>query len=116
VVYTLWQNFLRFDPDDPIWPNRDRLVLSNGHASMLLYAVLHLSGVKVVNGKYERLCEPVSVTYRTGLRRVETENGKWRAETGDRNSTVHHQSLTIAGQRLGRAYLARPNVGGFPAP
>ena len=46
VVYTLWQCFLRFDPDDPAWPNRDRFVLSNGHASMLLYAMLHLTGVK----------------------------------------------------------------------
>ncbi len=43
VVYTLWQHFLRFDPDDPIWPNRDRFVLSCGHASMLLYSMLHLS-------------------------------------------------------------------------
>jgi transketolase len=58
VIYTIWQNFLRFDPDDPIWPNRDRFVLSNGHASMLLYAILHLSGVKAVNAKYERLGEP----------------------------------------------------------
>ena len=57
VIYTLWQNFLRFDPDDPIWPNRDRFVLSNGHASMLLYAMLHLAGVKAVNCKYERLGE-----------------------------------------------------------
>ena len=48
VAYTLWQDFLRFDPDDPIWPNRDRFVLSNGHASMLLYAMLHLAGVKAV--------------------------------------------------------------------
>src|SRR5260221_5623401 len=55
VVYTLWQRFLRFDPDDPIWPNRDRFVLSIGHASMLLYAVLHLTGTKAVNAKYERL-------------------------------------------------------------
>jgi transketolase len=55
VVYTLWQSFLRFDPDDPIWPNRDRFVLSNGHASMLLYALLHLTGVKAVNAKYESL-------------------------------------------------------------
>ena len=46
VIYTLWQQFLRFDPDDPHWPNRDRFVLSAGHASMLLYATLHLSGVK----------------------------------------------------------------------
>src|SRR3982751_1451848 len=58
VVYTLWQDFLRFDPDDPIWPNRDRFVLSNGHASMLLYSVLHLAGVKAVNARYERLGEP----------------------------------------------------------
>ena len=61
VVYGLWQRFLRFDPDDPIWPNRDRFVLSIGHASMLLYSMLHLCGVKAVNAKYERLGEP-SVT------------------------------------------------------
>jgi transketolase len=58
VVYTLWQDFLRFDPDDPIWPNRDRFVLSNGHASMLLYSLLHLTGVKAVNANYERPGEP----------------------------------------------------------
>lgn len=58
VVYTLWQRFLRFDPEDPIWPNRDRFVLSNGHASMLLYAVLFLAGVKAVDAKYERIGEP----------------------------------------------------------
>ena len=57
VVYTVWQDFLRFDPDDPIWPNRDRFVLSNGHASMLLYAMLHLAGVKSVNAEYQRLDE-----------------------------------------------------------
>ena len=57
VIYTLWQRFLRFDPNDPNWPNRDRFVLSNGHASMLLYAMLHLTGVKAVDSKYERLGE-----------------------------------------------------------
>ncbi len=55
VVYTLWQQFLRFDPDDPIWPNRDRFVLSAGHASMLLYSMLHLSQVKAVDPDYETL-------------------------------------------------------------
>jgi transketolase len=55
VVYCLWQRFMRFDPDHPIWPNRDRFVLSIGHASMLLYAMLHLTGVKTVNPKYETL-------------------------------------------------------------
>src|SRR4030043_172064 len=49
VVYCVWQRFLRFDPEDPIWPNRDRFVLSIGHASMLLYAMLHLCSVKAVN-------------------------------------------------------------------
>jgi transketolase len=55
VVYNLWQNHLRFDPQDPIWPNRDRFVLSVGHASTLLYAMLHLTGVRAVNPKYETL-------------------------------------------------------------
>src|SRR5262245_38459205 len=50
-----WQRHLRFDPEDTIWPNRDRFVLSMGHASMLLYSLLHLSGVKAVNPKYEAL-------------------------------------------------------------
>ena len=58
VVYCLWQRFLRFDPEDCIWPNRDRFVLSVGHASMLLYSILHLTGVKAVNRKYESLGEP----------------------------------------------------------
>ena len=53
VAYCLWHRILRFDPQDPIWPNRDRFILSNGHASMLLYSLLHLSGVQAVNSKYE---------------------------------------------------------------
>ncbi len=61
VAYTLWQRHLRFDPTDPIWPNRDRFVLSMGHASMLLYALLHLTEVQAVDPKYETLGQP-SVT------------------------------------------------------
>jgi transketolase len=57
VAYTLWQEFLRFDPHDPIWPNRDRFVLSAGHASTLLYSLLHLAQVKAVNPAYETLGE-----------------------------------------------------------
>src|ERR1700704_4163507 len=49
VTYSLWQNFLRYDPADPIWLNRDRFVLSNGHASMLLYAMLYLAEVRRVD-------------------------------------------------------------------
>jgi transketolase len=61
LVYTLWNRVMRFDPQDPIWPNRDRFVLSNGHASMLLWSVLHLTKTQAVHAEYERLGEP-SVT------------------------------------------------------
>jgi len=61
VVYTIWQKWLRFDPEQPIWPNRDRFVLSIGHASMLLYSMLHLTQVKAVNPQYDVL-GGVSVT------------------------------------------------------
>jgi len=58
VAYTLWQRFLRFDPADPIWPNRDRFVLSEGHASALLWSLLHLTGVRAVDPDYEILGSP----------------------------------------------------------
>jgi transketolase len=61
LVYTIWNRVMRFDPKDPIWPDRDRFVLSNGHASMLLWSVLHLTGTQAVNADYERLGKP-SVT------------------------------------------------------
>jgi len=58
VAYCLWQQFLRYDPENPIWPNRDRFVLSNGHASMLLYSLLHLAGVREVGPEGEILSTP----------------------------------------------------------
>ena len=61
LVYTIWNRVMRFDPQDPIWPNRDRFVLSNGHASMLLWSVLHLTRTQAVNAEYEALGQP-SVT------------------------------------------------------
>jgi transketolase len=61
LVFTLWNRVMSFDPVDPIWPNRDRFVLSNGHASMLLWSVLHLTQTRAVNAEYERLGQP-SVT------------------------------------------------------
>ena len=61
LVYTLWNRVMRFDPQDPIWPNRDRFVLSNGHASMLLWSILHLTQTQAVNSDYEKLGQP-SVT------------------------------------------------------
>jgi transketolase len=73
VAYTLWNDFLRFDPDDPIWPNRDRFVLSMGHASTLLYSLLHLTGVKAVNTKYEKTGEPsVSLDDIKGFRQLDS--------------------------------------------
>jgi transketolase len=58
LVYTIWNRVMAFDPQDPIWPNRDRFVLSNGHASMLLWSVLHLTGTQAVNAEYERVGKP----------------------------------------------------------
>ena len=58
LIYTLWNRVMRFDPQDPIWPNRDRFVLSNGHASMLLWSVLHLTDTQAVNSDYEKAGRP----------------------------------------------------------
>ena len=55
TAYTLWQRVLRYDPADPAWINRDRFVLSSGHASMLLYSLIHLAGIKAVNPSYEEV-------------------------------------------------------------
>src|SRR5882762_1312561 len=61
LIFTIWNRAMRFDPQDPIWPNRDRFVLSNGHASMLLWSALHLTRTRAVNADYETLGQP-SVT------------------------------------------------------
>ena len=58
LTYLLWQRYLRFDPADPIWPNRDRYVLSSGHASALLWSMLHLTRVQAVDSDYEILGRP----------------------------------------------------------
>ena len=58
LVYALWNRVMRFDPKDPIWPGRDRFVLSNGHASMLLWSVLYLTATQAVNAEYETLGRP----------------------------------------------------------
>src|SRR5579871_6012808 len=58
TAYTLFQRYMKYDPKNPLWPNRDRFVLSAGHASMLLYSVLYLTGVKEVNAKHEVTNKP----------------------------------------------------------
>ena len=60
VAYCLWQQYLRYDPENPLWPNRDRFVLSAGHASMLLYAILHLAGVRKADN--DRVTNELSVS------------------------------------------------------
>ena len=71
LVYTIWNRMMNFDPQDPIWPNRDRFVLANGHASMLLWSILHLTGVQAVNADYEQLGKP-SVTARIAIEQAST--------------------------------------------
>jgi transketolase len=74
LVYTLWNRVMNFDPQDPIWPNRDRFVLSNGHASMLLWSVLHLTGTVGVNEDYERLGQPaVTLDDIRGFRQLDSK-------------------------------------------
>jgi transketolase len=91
VAYTLWNDFLRFDPADPIWPNRDRFVLSAGHASMLLYALLHLAGVRAVDREYHRLDHPAvslnDIRHFRQLDSVCTGHPEYRLTTGVETTT-----------------------------
>ncbi len=119
VVYCLWQRFLRFDPEDPIWPNRDRFVLSIGHASMLLYSTLYLCGVKAVNPKYERLGEP-SVTLddikrfrQLGSRCPGHPEYRWTSGVETTTGPLGQGVATSVGMALGgrwmAAYFNRPD-------
>ncbi|OGB91265.1 MAG: transketolase [candidate division NC10 bacterium RBG_16_65_8] len=123
VVYCLWHRFLRFDPEDPIWPNRDRFVLSIGHASMVLYAVLHLTGVKAVNREYERLGEPaVRLDDIQRFRQLDSKcpghpEYRWTAgvetTTGPLGQGVATSvGMALAGQWMGR-YFNRPGFAMF---
>jgi transketolase len=113
VAYCLWQQFLRFDPEDPIWPNRDRFVLSNGHASMLLYALLHLAGVKAVNPVYERL-GTLSVTL-DDIRRFRQLDSKcaghpeyrWTSGVETTTGPLGQGVATSVGMAIARWWMAR---------
>jgi len=112
VAYTLWQRFLRFDPANPIWPNRDRFVLSNGHASMLLYALLHLAGVKAVAKDYRLLDEPaVSLEDIKTFRAVDSRcpgHPEYRLTTGVETTTgpLGQGCATSVGMAMGGRWLA----------
>jgi transketolase len=115
VAYCLWQHFLRFDPQDPIWPNRDRFVLSAGHASMLLYALLHLTGVKAVSKEYETLGEAsVPLEAIKHFRQLDSRcpgHPEYRWTSGVETTTgplgqglANSVGMAIAGRWLGVAY------------
>ncbi len=121
VAYALWQHHLRFDPDAPIWPDRDRFVLSAGHASMLLYALLHLTGVKAVNPQYETLGRP-SVTL-DDIRRFRQLDSKcpghpeyrWTSGVETTTGPLGQGIATSVGMALaGRWMASRFNRPGFP--
>ena len=120
LVYTLWNRVMRFDPKDPIWPDRDRFVLSNGHASMLLWSVLHLTGTQAVNAEYERLGKP-SVTL-DDIRHFRQLNSKapghpeyhWVSGVETTTGPLGQGIATSVGMAIARRWLAsRYNRPGF---
>ncbi|HYZ86701.1 MAG TPA: transketolase [Bryobacteraceae bacterium] len=120
LVYTIWNRVMRFDPKDPIWPNRDRFVLSNGHASMLLWSVLHLTKVQAVNAEYENLGQP-SVTL-DDIRRFRQLDSKapghpeyhWVSGVETTTGPLGQGVATSVGMAIARRWLAhRYNRPGF---
>jgi transketolase len=120
LVYTVWNRVMRFDPQDPIWPNRDRFVLSNGHASMLLWSVLHLTGTRAVNAEYERLGQP-SVSLED-IRRFRQIGSKapghpeyhWVSGVETTTGPLGQGAATSVGMAIARRWLAaRYNRPGF---
>jgi transketolase len=112
VAYVLWQRFLRFDPQHPIWPNRDRFVLSNGHASMLLYSMLHLTGVRAVDPDYEVVGEPsVSLEDIKGFRQLDSRcpghpEYRWTSGVEATTGPLGQGIATSVGMALASKWLA----------
>lgn len=121
VAYQLWQQVLRYDPEGPIWPNRDRFVLSNGHASMLLYSLLHLAGVRDVTRDYQVLETPaVSMEDLQQFRQLDSRtpgHPEYRLTTGVETTTgpLGQGVGTSVGMAMAGAWLgARYNRPNFP--
>jgi transketolase len=121
VAYVLWQRFLRFDPQQPIWPNRDRFVLSNGHASMLLYSLLHLTGVRAVDPDYEIVGEPsVSLEDIKRFRQLDSKcpghpEYRWTSGVETTTGPLGQGIATSVGMAVASKWLAaRYNREGFP--
>ena len=120
LVYTIWNRVMRFDPQDPIWPNRDRFVLSNGHASMLLWSLLHLTKTQAVNADYELLGQP-SVSLED-IRRFRQLNSKapghpeyhWVSGVETTTGPLGQGVATSVGMAIAEKWLAdRYNKPGF---
>ena len=120
LVYTIWNRVMRFDPKDPIWPNRDRFVLSNGHASMLLWSALHLTQTQAVNADYENLGQP-SVTL-DDIRRFRQLDSKapghpeyhWVSGVETTTGPLGQGVATSVGMAIAQKWLAnRYNRSGF---
>ncbi len=120
LVYTLWNRVLRFDPKDPIWPNRDRFVLSNGHASMLLWSVLHLTRTQAVDADYETLGQPsVTLDDIRHFRQLESRapghpEYHWVSGVEATTGPLGQGVATSVGMAIGQKWLAaRHNRPGF---
>jgi transketolase len=120
LVYTLWNRVMRFDPQDPIWPNRDRFVLSNGHASMLLWSMLYLTGVRAVNADYEILGQPaVTLEDIRRFRQLESKapghpEYHWTSGVETTTGPLGQGIATSVGMAIGQKWLAsRYNQPGF---
>jgi transketolase len=121
AVYTLWNRVMNFDPRDPIWPNRDRFILSNGHASMLLWSVLHLTETRAVNSAYERLGAPsVSLDDIRRFRQLDSKapghpEYHWVSGVESTTGPLGQGVATSVGMAMGQKWLAhRYNRPGFP--
>jgi len=120
LVYTLWNRVMRFDPQDPIWPNRDRFVLSNGHASMLLWSVLHLTKTQAVNADYEILGRPsVSLDDIRRFRQLDSKAAghpeyRWTSGVETTSGPLGQGVATSVGMAIAEKWLAsRYNRPGF---
>ena len=120
LVYALWNRVMRFDPKDPIWPNRDRFVLSNGHASMLLWSVLYLTRTQAVNADYEILGKPsVSLEDIRHFRQLESKapghpEYHWVSGVEATTGPLGQGIATSVGMAIARKWLAsRYNRPGF---
>jgi transketolase len=120
LVYTIWNRVMRFDPQDPIWSNRDRFVLSNGHASMLLWSMLYLTQVQAVNADYEILGQPaVSLDDIRRFRQLDSKapghpEYHWTSGVETTTGPLGQGIATSVGMAIGQKWLAnRYNQPGF---